>query len=167
MTEELIELVIPQEEAVFWMDAEGRWHNRHGHFEHKKIIAYFHSCIQKDEKGFFVSQIRDNIREKVYFRYAETAWFALNIQKNDTVWLILNTKAKIELDPQQLFIHNDRLYMQYRDGLIKFTEHAMMQLADMLDEDHEGHYYLHYRQHRYAISTENPPCKDDSSKSAM
>jgi len=41
------EIVISEEEAVFWMDAYGRWHNKHGAFEHKKIIDYFH-CMFKN-----------------------------------------------------------------------------------------------------------------------
>ena len=34
------EFIVPKEEAVFWLDAYGRWHNEHGVFEHKKIVAY-------------------------------------------------------------------------------------------------------------------------------
>ena len=51
---EIKELVVPKEKAVFWLDAHGRWHNKHGVFEHKKIIDYFHSSIRKDAVGIIL-----------------------------------------------------------------------------------------------------------------
>ena len=64
---DLTEVVIPRENAVFWMDAEGRWCNRHGRFAHKRIIDYFNRSIGRDAMGYFVTQVRGDIREKVYF----------------------------------------------------------------------------------------------------
>ncbi len=145
------EIVIPKEKAVFWMDGEGRWRNEHGTFEHKKIIAYFHASIQKDEHGFFVSQIRDDIREKVYFNYVETAWFVFDVKRNGDVALVLNTKAVIPLVPEDLFIKQDILYMNYSDGFVKFTVHAMMRLADMIEEDSDGKMYFEYQGNRFEI----------------
>ena len=46
------EIVISKEDAIFWLDENGRWHNAHGEFQHKKIIDYFHSSIKKDKKGY-------------------------------------------------------------------------------------------------------------------
>ena len=97
MTENLKEVIIPKEKAVFWMDGNGRWHNRHGPFQHKKLIDYFNSSIGWDEDGYFVSQTRDDILEKVYFRHAETALFVLDVIKNDEIHLVLNTQKKIKL----------------------------------------------------------------------
>ena len=37
----LKEVVIFKEEAVFWMDNQGRWHNQYGPFQHKRVIDYF------------------------------------------------------------------------------------------------------------------------------
>ncbi|MBW1695092.1 MAG: hypothetical protein JRJ41_13325 [Deltaproteobacteria bacterium] len=63
------EVVVPKEDAVFWLDAFGRWHNEHGTFEHKKIINFFHSSIRKDADGYYLYQKRDDsIIEKVYFK---------------------------------------------------------------------------------------------------
>ena len=85
------------------MDKHGYWHNEHGKFQHKKIIDYFHSCIEKDADGFYLNQERDNYKEKVYFPYEETAYFVFNVsKKNDDVTLTLNTKKQIELNPENL-----------------------------------------------------------------
>ena len=98
MTENSKEIVIPKDKAVFWMDRRGRWHNEHGPFENKKIIDYFHTCIRKDADGFYLTQVRDGMREKVYFPFEETALFVFNIRRDDAnVTLILNTGEEINL----------------------------------------------------------------------
>jgi len=56
MKKKYTEIVISKDDAVFWLNANGRWHNAHGEFQHKKIIDYFHSSIQKDEKGYYLFQ---------------------------------------------------------------------------------------------------------------
>ena len=103
---------IPKEEAVFWLDRHGYWHNEHGRFEHKKIIAYFHACIRRDEKGYFLSQMIDGVQEKVYFPYEDTALFVFNIIRDTDVVLVLNTGARVKLRPTKLCMGKDDLYMQ-------------------------------------------------------
>jgi hypothetical protein len=71
------EIIIPKERAIFWLDKNGRWHNAHGEFEHKKIIDYFHSSIKRDENGYYLFQKRGDVQEKVYFHYEDTALFAV------------------------------------------------------------------------------------------
>ena len=66
------EIVISKEDAVFWMDGNGRWCNADGRFRHKKIIDHFHSAIAKDEGGYFVRQERADLVEKVYFPVSYT-----------------------------------------------------------------------------------------------
>lgn len=137
------EVVIPKEDAVFWLDAFGRWRNKHGVFEHRKIIDYFHSSIRKDADGYYLYQKReDNVSEKVYFKCEDTALFVFDLkiqQDPQEVRLILNTKDEILLVPEALFIQNEHLYMTYRGERIKFVDRATMKLFDRLAFD----------QHRY------------------
>jgi hypothetical protein len=139
------EFVVPKEEAVFWLDAYGRWHNKHGVFEHKKIISHFHSSIRKDADGYYLFQKHnDHIIEKVYFKYEDTALFVfdVNIQDDsDKIRLILNTKDEIPLTPENLFVQNDNLYMKHAGHRIKFLDRAMMKLA----------HRLKFNQNRYCI----------------
>ena len=92
MAHKFKEIVIPKEDAVFWMDKNGHWHNEHGKFQHKKIIDYFNGCIKKDKDGFYLTQERDTYREKVYFPYEETAYFVFEVIKDKDITLVLNTK---------------------------------------------------------------------------
>jgi len=134
------EVVIPKEEAVFRLDKNGRWHNRHGPFEHKKIIDYFHACIQKDAGGFFLSQELEGKKEKVYFPYEDTALFVFDvIESPEGILLVLNTQKKIRLKPEALFIENDSLYVMHGDDRIKFTESALFRISKRLHSDENGY----------------------------
>ena len=130
------EIVVPQEKAVFWMDAYGRWHNKHGAFEHKKIIDYFHSSIRKDAGGYHLIQKLDgHVIEKVYFKYEDTALFVFHVKISEDsgeIRLTLNTKQEISLDPEALFVQGDSLYMEHAGDRIKFIDRAMLTLADRL-----------------------------------
>lgn len=132
MTSHVKQIVIPKEKAVFRLDKNGIWQNEHGKFEHPKIIAYFHKSIRKDDQGYHVFQVRDQCEEKVYFPYEDTALFVFDIKGTDT--LVLNTTQTIPLDPSQLFIRNDNLYMQTPEHCIKFGQRALMKLSRMLME---------------------------------
>ncbi len=134
------EIVIPREKAVFRLDAEGRWHNVHGRFEHKKIIDYFHASIRWDEDGFFLFQEREDCREKVYFPYADTALFVFEVDfGGEEIRLILNTGARIPMAPEDLYVKGDRLYTRHGGLPVKFSEHCLMALADRLIVDGDGY----------------------------
>jgi hypothetical protein len=150
MTENNQEIIISKEDAVFWMDGNGRWHNQHGEFEHKKVIAYFSQSIEYDADGYFVSQVRGDVVEKVYFRYQETALFAVDIIQNDDLRLLLNTRKQIPLNPEKLFIRNDNLFMHFENQLIKFTDRSMIKLSNRLD-DANGQFTIHLKGVRYTI----------------
>jgi hypothetical protein len=139
--ENLKEIVIPKEKAVFWMDGNGRWHNVHGPFQHKKLIDYFNTSIGWDPDGYFVSQERGDVHEKVYFRCEETALFGVAVSAESEPMVILNTKERIKLYPENLFIKNDCLFMNYQDTLIKFTDRCMMRLSEYIEEIDAVYYF--------------------------
>jgi len=142
MAEQLKEVIISKEDAVFWMDNRGRWHNEHGLFQNKKVIDYFHTCIRKDAKGFYLTQVRDDIIEKVYFPYEETALFVFNVRlEKNCIVLVLNTGEEKELDPAGLCVCEDVLALMLDGTLIKFTDRTMMKIADLIGE-REGCYYF-------------------------
>jgi hypothetical protein len=129
------EVIIPKEDAVFWLDGNGRWCNSDGPFRHKKIIAYFHSAIQKDALGFFVGQTNGHVREKVYFRYEDTALFVVDVITGPTIELVLNTSRRISLEPEQLFSKGDHLYVELDSDPVKFTDRALMKFAPYMEEE--------------------------------
>ncbi len=132
MASDMKHIIIPNENAVFWMDENGFWHNEHGKFEHPKIIAYFHKSIRKDDQGYHVYQIRDGCEEKVYFPYEDTALFVVDLKGTDT--LVLNTTDTIPLDPSRVFIQNDNLYIQTPEHRIKFGQRALIKLSGHIEE---------------------------------
>lgn len=131
--------IIPKEQAVFRMDKDGTWHNEHGKLEHPKIIKYFNQSIQKDDQGYFLSQIINDVEEKVYFPYQETAVFVVDLVPKDAgIELILNTLETIILDPDALYIKADALFMETEAHLIKFTQNALARMASFLKETPQG-----------------------------
>nr|WP_319494871.1 MFS transporter permease [uncultured Desulfobacter sp.] len=131
--------IIPKEEAVFWMDQDGTWHNEHGKLEHPKIIKYFNQSIGKDDQGYFLSQILNDVEEKVYFPYEETAVFVVDlVKKENGIMLILNTLGTIALDPDALYTKSDALFMETDANLIKFTQNALARMSSFLEETSQG-----------------------------
>lgn len=131
--------IIPKEEAVFWMDRDGTWHNDHGKLEHPKIIKYFNQSIGKDEQGYFLSQTINDIEEKVYFPYEETAVFVVDLAQKETgLELTLNTLETIALDPDALYTKADALFMETDAHLIKFTQNALARISSFLKETSQG-----------------------------
>ena len=144
------EIVISKEDAIFWLNENGRWHNAHGEFQHKKIIDYFHSSIRKDENGYYLFQERGNLREKVYFHYEDTALFAVDLIKDGDITLILNTKKQIKLKPKNLFTRNDNLYMRLGQETIKFSDRGLMKISDLL-EFKDQQYFIKVKNRRFRI----------------
>lgn len=128
------EIVIKKEDAVFWMDAAGYWRNSGGKFRKKKIIDLFHQSIAKDDGGYFISRVRDGFLEKVYFRVEDTAFFVFEVLINDDIILVLNTGKHLTLDPGDLYVKDDHLYLVQDNERIKFSERAMVQIASIIEE---------------------------------
>jgi len=135
------EIVVPKEDAVFWMDANGRWQNRHGPFEHAKIIDYFHSSIRKDEEGYHLYQEKEDARERVYFEYEDTPLFVFDVVIDRDITLILNTKKQMLLEPDKLVVRNDQLYVEDGEERIKFAERGLMKISECLREEAD-HYAI-------------------------
>lgn len=150
MTEKAKEIVVPADEAVFWLDAAGRWHNKYGPFEHKKIIDFFHSSIRRDQNGYYLCQTHNNVTEKVYFHYEDTALFVFDVHMDDEISLVLNTKKTIKLVPEKLLVKNNSLYFQNGDESIKFAERALLKIAPLLEDDN-GRYYIRIGNRRHRI----------------
>ena len=150
MNKKRTEIVIPKEQAVFWLDKNGRWRNEHGEFQHQKIIDYFNASIHKDENGYFLFQQTENINEKVYFHHEDTALFAVDLIKEKDITLMLNTKKRIKLKPKNLWIRDDSLYMQTGEENIKFIERGLMKISDLL-EFTDNRYFIKVNNRRYRI----------------
>ena len=150
MAKNFKEIVIERDEAVFWLDRNGCWHNSNGKFRHKKIIHHFHSCIKKDRQGYFLYQKNENYAEKVYFPYEDQVLFVFDVIQLKDVMLVLNTNQQIKLKPRKLFIKKDCLYMHLGEDIIKFSEKGLLRIAKLLEEEN-GKFYIRIKNRRYKI----------------
>lgn len=149
MPEKPTEIVVPREKATFRLDRRGRWCNAFGVFRNRRISDYFHSAIRRDEGGYFVCQETDSRIEKVYFPYEDTALFVVDVVMTGDILLLLNTHLQLPLDPTALFVSGDSLYLTRNGERIKFSERALLKLADVMDFTDQG-YFIHVcgRRHR-------------------
>ncbi len=150
MTEKIKERVIPKEDAVFRLDKNGRWYNQYGAFEHKKIITFFHSAIQRDSQGYFLEQEHGEYKEKVYFPYEDTALFVFDVILENDITLVLNTGEHIKLSPDQLFMKGDNLYMHYCGERVKFVERGLMKISKSIEEEKDL-YFIRVKNKKYRI----------------
>lgn len=135
----LPEVVISRENAVFRLDARGRWCNRHGVFRNRRICDHFHAAIRRDAAGYHLRQELPDRVEKVYFPYEDTALFVVQVALGDPVELTLNTRRRVALDPALLFVRGESLYLTLEGERVKFTERAMLKLAEAMEFTPEGY----------------------------
>ena len=134
------EIIIPKDQAVFWLDGNGRWHNRYGPFEHAKIISHFHASIRKDAQGYHLYQELEGVVEKVYFPYEDTALFVFDVELNNPVMLTLNTGRKFALQSEDLFVIGDCMYVRIDEDRAKLTDRCLMKMAPLISN--EGDQYV-------------------------
>ena len=140
MPEKPTEIVVSREKAVFRLDARGRWCNAHGVFRNRRISDYFHSAIRRDEGGYFVCQEHGDHVEKVYFPYEDTALFVVDVDLAADIRLRLNTRREVALEPADLFVAGDSLYATLDGERIKFSERAMLKLAEVMEFTENGYF---------------------------
>ena len=140
MPEKPTEIVIPREKTVFRLDGRGRWCNAHGVFRNRRISDYFHSAIRRDEGGYFVCQEHGDHVEKVYFPYEDTALFVVDVDLAADIRLRLNTRREVALEPADLFVAGDSLYATLDGERIKFSERAMLKLAEVMEFTENGYF---------------------------
>ncbi|MEJ2155397.1 MAG: MFS transporter permease [Desulfobacteraceae bacterium] len=134
------QITIPKDQAVFRLDGNGRWHNRFGPFEHAKIINHFHTSIRKDDQGFHLCQEHEGVVEKVYFPYEDTALFVFEVDFRDPAMVTLNTGRKLALQPENLFVVGDCMYLRIDGDRAKFTDRCLIKMAPLLS--YEGDQYV-------------------------
>jgi len=127
-------IIIGADEAVFWMDRQGRWCNAHGRIHHKRTVDYLNRCIGHDAGGWYVGQRRENFREKVYFNCPDTALLAIDLEIGEKNVLVLNTGRRVPLKPRRLIIADDILYQIAGPVRIRFTERAAAKLMPLIEE---------------------------------
>jgi hypothetical protein len=76
----------------------------------------------------------------VYFPYEDTALFVVDVQIGEDITLVLNTQRRLSLETGRLWIENDGLYLTDADERIKFSDRALLKLADRLDFEQDAYF---------------------------
>jgi hypothetical protein len=142
--------IISRNQAVFWLDRYGRWHNKHGLFEHQKIIAHFNKAIRRDKDGYYLFQKTEYGAEKVYFPYEDCALFAVDLEMNNLIKIILNTGKRIRLMPRKLYIKKNDLYMKVGEDCIKFIDRSLLKVTEIMSFNN-GQYCIKIKGRKYDV----------------
>jgi hypothetical protein len=108
-------------------------------FRNRRICDHFHAAIRRDAAGYHLRQELPDRVEKVYFPYEDTALFVVQVALGDPVELTLNTRRRVALDPALLFVRGESLYLTLEGERVKFTERAMLSLAEAMEFTPEGY----------------------------
>jgi hypothetical protein len=63
----------------------------------------------------------------------------VQVALGDPVELTLNTRRRVALDPALLFVRGESLYLTLEGERVKFTERAMLNLAEAMEFTPEGY----------------------------
>jgi len=91
----------------------------------------------------------------VYFPYEDTALFVVDVQIGEEITLVLNTRRSLPLDTGRLWIENDGLYLTDAGERIKFTDRALLKLADRIDFEQDA-YFIRAGGGRHRIRVDGP-----------
>ena len=72
-------------------------------------------------------------------------------EKGDPIVLVLNTGRQEDLKPKKLYIDGESLYVRLGNERVKFSENALLSIAEYLEDDDEGHYYIKVKGRKYRI----------------
>ena len=56
----------------------------------------------------------------------------------------------MKLKPKKLWIRDDSLYMNVGEDLIKFSDHALVRIADLIEYENDQ-YFIRVKHRRYKI----------------
>ncbi|HEX5680360.1 MAG TPA: hypothetical protein VFX82_05960, partial [Desulfobacterales bacterium] len=72
--------------------------------------------------------------------YEDTALFVVDVQLGEEITLVLNTQRRLSLETDRLWIENDGLYLTDAGERIKFSDRALLKLADRLDFEQDAYF---------------------------
>jgi len=70
--------------------------------------------------------------------------------KGEEIFLVLNTQKKLRLNPIKLFVNGDSLYVNSGKHRIKFTDHSLIRISDLLDYEGDD-YFITLKGRRHKI----------------
>jgi hypothetical protein len=137
---------VSKEESFIRLRQDGKWIHQGEPFLNRKIIAFFHRAIRKDERGeFYLHNVVDGKEEHVYFEVEDTAYFVETLEFDEQAQafrVTLNTgdEGIVEVRGMETDERGVVYCRVLDDDRARLMEGAMQQLADYSKMDEKGVY---------------------------
>lgn len=151
----------PLPPCMIFVGKDGKWYHEGAEISHRPIFLWLIQNLEKDEHGQFLVHLNN---QKCVLEVEDTPlvvqrvdWSVADPAGEGTLTLTLNDERQETLDPESLWLSRENvLYCLVKDGRIpaRFLRAAYYQIANYIDEDEGGTFFLLLNGKRYPITVQ-------------
>ncbi len=137
---------------------DGNWYTDEERIDNPRIALLFSRSINRNPDGSYFLKVGD---ERAAITVEDTPWVVVTLEDDElgSLMLVLNDETREELDPAMLQVGADNvLYARVKNGSAqaRFLRNAYYHLADCVEADDRGRFFLNIRGKRHPIVVVNP-----------
>ena len=148
----------PLPPCMIFVSKEGRWYHEGAEIIHRPIFLWLIQNLEKDDQGDFIVHLNN---QRCVLEVEDTPlvvqrvdWTAADPGGEERLILTLNDERQEDLDPESLWLSRENvLYCLVKNGRIpaRFLRAAYYQIANYIDEDEKGIFFLLLNGKKYPI----------------
>jgi hypothetical protein len=143
---------------MIFVAKDGKWYHEGAEISHRSIFLWLIQNLEKDERGQYLVHLNN---QKCVLEVEDTPlvvqgvdWSATEEAGEGKLVLTLNDERQEDLDPAALWLSRENvLYCLVKGGRIpaRFLRAAYYQIANYIDEDDDGTFFLLLNGRKYPI----------------
>ena len=148
----------PLPPCMIFVAKDGKWYHEGAEISHRSIFLWLIQNLEKDEQGQYIVHLNN---QKCVLEVEDTPlvvqrvdWSAAEEAGEGKLVLTLNDERQEVLDPASLWLSRENvLYCLVKGGHIpaRFLRAAYYQIANYIDEDEDGTFFLLLNGRKYPI----------------
>lgn len=148
----------PLPPCMIFVAKDGKWYHEGAEISHRSIFLWLIQNLEKDERGQYLVHLNN---QKCVLEVEDTPlvvqgvdWSATEEAGEGKLVLTLNDERQEDLDPAALWLSRENvLYCLVKGGRIpaRFLRAAYYQIANYIDEDDDGTFFLLLNGRKYPI----------------
>ncbi|MCU0577910.1 MAG: DUF1285 domain-containing protein [Desulfobacterota bacterium] len=148
----------PLPPCMIFVAQDGKWSHEGAEISHRSIFLWLIQNLEKDEQGQYIVHLNN---QKCVLEVEDTPlvvqgvdWSATEEAGEGKLVLTLNDERQEDLDPAALWLSRENvLYCLVKGGRIpaRFLRAAYYQIANYIDEDDDGTFFLLLNGRKYPI----------------
>ena len=152
----------PLPPCMIFVSKEGKWFHEGAEIIHRPIFLWLIQNLEKDDQGQFIVHLNN---QRCVLEVEDTPlvvqrvdWSSEEGTGRGQLLLTLNDEGQEALDPESLWLSRENvLYCLVKDGRIpaRFLRAAYYQIANYIDEDDQGTFFLLLNEKKYPIQVQD------------